>query len=182
MAWHALGSVVWRKGMSVGFLDKVKEQGTALAAKAQEGVKQGQAKLDDGQARKKADGQLHDLGAWLWAQKNGRDDGQGDAEVSRLLGELSAFEAEYGALPLPVILPAGGEFNLETLDDTAAPPPPPAAAASPPPPPAEGAAPPPPAPAAPAPPAPAAAPPPPAAAPPPAAPAAPPGGFTLEDF
>ena len=110
--------------MSVGFLDKVKEQGTALAAKAQEGVKQGQAKLDDGQARKKADGQLRDLGAWLWAQKNGRDDGQGDAEVSRLLGELSAFEAEYGALPLPVILPAGGEFNLETLDDSAAPPPP----------------------------------------------------------
>ncbi len=169
----------------MGFLDKVKEQGTALAAKAQEGVKQGQAKLDDGQARKKADGQLHDLGAWLWAQKNGRDDGQGDAEVSRLLGELSAFEAEHGALPLPVILPAGGEFNLETLDDSAAPPPPAAAAASPPPPPAEGAAPPPPAPAAPAapaPPAPAAAPPPPAAAPPPAAPAAPPGGFTLEDF
>jgi hypothetical protein len=171
--------------MSVGFLDKVKEQGTALAAKAQEGVKQGQAKLDDGQARKKADGQLHDLGAWLWAQKNDRDDGQGDAEVSRLLGELSAFEAEHGALPLPVILPAGGEFNLETLDDSAAPPPPSAAAAAPPPPAAEGAAPPPPAPAAPAapaPPAPAAAPPPPAATPPPAAPAAPPGGFTLEDF
>ena len=170
----------------MGFLDKVKEQGTALAAKAQEGVKQGQAKLDDGQARKRADAHLHDLGAWLWAQKNGRDDGQGDAEVSRLLGELSAYEAEHGALPLPMILPAGGEFDLESLDDTAAAPPPPPAEGAPPPPPAESAAPPPPpasAPAAAAPPPPAAAPPPPpAAAPAPPAPAAPPGGFTLDDF
>ena len=166
-----------RKERTVGFLDKVKEQGTALAAKAQEGVKQGQAKLDDGQAKKKADAHLQDLGAWLWAQKNGRDDGTGEAEVARILGELSAFEAEHGALPLPTILPAGGEFNLESLDDSGAPPPPAAAPA----PPATSAAPPPPGA---APPPPAAAPPAPAPAPPPAAaPEAPPaGGFTLEDF
>ena len=42
----------------MGFLDKAKEQASALAAKAQEGVNQGQAKLSESQANKKSAGLL----------------------------------------------------------------------------------------------------------------------------
>ncbi len=149
----------------MGFLDKVKEQGTALAAKAQDGVNQGQAKLSDAQANKKAAGLLEQLGAWQWAQRNGRDAGQAEEQIARVIGELEAHEAEHGpiAAPLPPAPP-----------EAAAPPPP--AEATPPPP--EAATPPPPA-AAPAPPA--AAPAPPTTPPPPAAePVVPEGGFTLD--
>lgn len=162
----------------MGFLDKVKEQGTALAAKAQEGVNQGQAKLSDAQANKKAAGLLEQLGAWQWAQQNGRDSGQAQEQTARILAELAAHEAEHGSIGAPM---------------------PPAVEVAPPPPGAEGAAPPPSPPAPTAPPAPmapppaGAAPPPPAASPPPVAapPASPPppaaappvvpeGGFTLD--
>ena len=47
----------------MGFLDKAKQQATQLAQKAQEGVKTGQAKLDQVQAKKKEDALLRDLGA-----------------------------------------------------------------------------------------------------------------------
>ena len=39
----------------MGFLDKAKQQATQLAQKAQEGVKTGQAKLDQVQTKKKED-------------------------------------------------------------------------------------------------------------------------------
>jgi hypothetical protein len=150
----------------MGFLDKAKEQASALAAKAQEGVNQGQAKLSESQANKKAAGLLEQLGAWQWAQQHGRDGGQAQEQIARVLAELAAHEAEHGPIGAP--LPPAAEV---------APPPPgaegvaPAAPAAPPPaaaPPVTGAAPPPPAAAAPA------APPPPTAAPP----VVPEGGIT----
>ena len=146
----------------MGFLDKAKEQASALAAKAQEGVNQGQAKLSESQANKKAAGLLEQLGAWQWAQQHGRDAGQAQEQTARILAELAAHEAEHGPIGAP--LPPAEE---------AAPPPPGAEAAPPAPaaaPPAAGAAPPPPAAASPA------TPPPPAAAPP----VVPEGGFTLD--
>lgn len=146
----------------MGFLDKVKEQGTALAAKAQEGVNQGQAKLNEAQANKKAAGLLEQLGAWQWAQRNGRDAGQAEEQIARVIGELEAHEAEHGPIAAP---------QPPAPPEAAAPPPPPAAGsdvAAPAPPPAAT----PPPPTTPPPPG-AAAPPPPAAAPvPPTAPPA----------
>ena len=123
----------------MGFLDKAKEQASALAAKAQEGVNQGQAKLSESQANKKAAGLLEQLGAWQWAQQHGRDAGQAQEQTARILAELAAHEAEHGPIGAP--LPPAEEVA----------PPPPAArrcgagAARPrPAPPAAGAAPPPP--------------------------------------
>lgn len=82
----------------MGFLDKAKEQASALASKAQDAASQGQAKLDAAQAKKHADGLLRDLGAWHYAQRTGRDNGTGAAEIERLHGELQAHEAEHGPL------------------------------------------------------------------------------------
>jgi hypothetical protein len=122
----------------VGFLDKAKAQATQLAAKAQEGVKQGQAKLGDAHAGKNLDGLLSELGAWVWAERNGRDEGRGAAEIERITGELANHEAEHGPAPSPAVVatpppPPGGAASAVT------PPPPPGAASAvtPPPPPGE---------------------------------------------
>lgn len=157
----------------MGFLDKAKEQASALAAKAQEVGSQGQAKLSDAQANKKAAGLLEQLGAWQWAQQHGRDAGLAQEQTVRILAELAAHEAEHGPIGAP----------LPPMEEVAPPPPgampttPPPPGTSPVAPPPAGAAPPPPA-ATPPPPAspPVATPPPPAAAPP----IVPEGGFTLD--
>lgn len=104
----------------MGFLDKVKAQ-------AEQAVKQGQEKLEDVQAKKKADGLLRDLGAWYYARETERDEGQGDEQIARLVAELQAHEAEHG--------PLGAEREDEVAPPPPPPPPPPGASAPPPPPP-----------------------------------------------
>lgn len=106
--------------------DKVKAQAAELAQRAHEAGKAGQAKLDDVQARRRADGLLRDLGAAIFAQRSGRASESTAADIERLVGELSSFEAAHGPLaaagagdsdgqdapndsePLP-----GGGFTLE---------------------------------------------------------------------
>jgi hypothetical protein len=108
----------------MGFLDKAKQT-------LQEGAKAAQEKLDDAQAKRKADGLLRELGAWTYAaHKGGYVDAQ--SNIDRVLGELAAHEAEHG--------PLGGD----TADDgdSGAPPPPPVTEAVPPPPPPGATAPP----------------------------------------
>lgn len=101
----------------MGFLDKVKTQAEQLA-------KQGQEKLDDVQAKKKADGLLRDLGAWHYATETARDGGQGEAEIARIVGELQAHEAEHG--------PLGGDKEAAGAESAAPPVAPPDPAAAPP--------------------------------------------------
>jgi hypothetical protein len=110
----------------MGFLDKVKEQGSALASKAQEGISQGQAKLDESQARKKANGLLGELGAWQWAMSHGRDGGVGATEIERIRGELTAHEAEHGLIDPPVVA-APEPPPAPPTDQAPQPPPPPGA-------------------------------------------------------
>lgn len=149
----------------MGFLDKAKAQ-------VESAVKQGQDKLEEQQAKKKADGLLRDLGAWYYAAQTDRDGGRGPAEIERIVAELGAHEAEHG--PLGGDGDDGGNETPDAgLAGSAVPPPAPAPASPPPsappaspppssPPPPTGAPPPP------------ASPPPPTGAPPPP-PAAPPG-------
>lgn len=149
----------------MGFLDKAKAQ-------VESAVKQGQDKLEEQQAKKKADGLLRDLGAWYYAAQTDRDGGRGPAEIDRIVAELGAHEAEHG--------PLGGDGGAETPDvglagSTVPPPapasPPPSAPPASPPPSAPPASPPPSSP-----PPPTGAPPPPASPPPPTgAPPPPPG-------
>jgi hypothetical protein len=82
----------------MALMDKMKAQASQLAQKAQEAGKAGQAKLEDVQSRRRADGLLRDLGAAVYAQRSGRAGGEGDAEINRLLGELTTFESEHGPL------------------------------------------------------------------------------------
>ncbi len=155
----------------MGFLDKAK-------ANLEKVAKQGQEKVDEVQAKRKAEGLLRDLGAWTYASHTGRDEGKGPAEVQRIIGQLQAHEAEHG--------PLGGDKDDEDGDATAAagppggeahavpttPPPAPAGVTPPPPPMSDQGTPA------------GAAPPPPAATvmPPAAEPKDPEGGFTVDDL
>ena len=78
--------------------DKLKAQAAQLAQKAQEAGKAGQAKFEEVQARRRADGLLRTLGAAVYAQHAGRGTEETSAEVTRLIGELTQWEAEHGPL------------------------------------------------------------------------------------
>ena len=82
----------------MGFMDKVKAQAEIGLAKASEATKVGHEKLDQASAKHKADGLLHDLGAAVYAEHAGRGTEQTAADAERIVGELQAYEAEYGAL------------------------------------------------------------------------------------
>ena len=65
----------------MGLMDTVKQQAEQALAKAQQGVSQGQAKLDQVQGKRQADSLLRDLGAAYYAwQRTGAS--QGDVEAA----------------------------------------------------------------------------------------------------
>jgi len=82
----------------VGLMDKVKASAEVGLAKAGEAGKAGQAKLDAVQAKHRADGLLRQLGATVYGERMGRAGPPHDQEVERIVGELQAYEAEYGPL------------------------------------------------------------------------------------
>jgi hypothetical protein len=82
----------------MALMDKMKAQASQLAQKAQEAGKAGQAKLEDVQAKRRADGLLRDLGAVVFAQKTGKGNDESAGEIDRLVNELKSYETEHGAL------------------------------------------------------------------------------------
>lgn len=96
----------------MALFDKVKEQASQLAQKAQEAGKAGQAKIEDAQARRKADAMLRQLGAAVYAQRTA---GASGADVDRLIAELQAFEAANGP-----IASAEGSSGEGSSDDAGA--------------------------------------------------------------
>ena len=90
----------------MGLLDKVKAQATAATVMAKDAAQKGQAKLDEVQAKKAADGMLRDLGAAVYATKSGRATPTTDSDIERLVTALQDHEAEHG--PLDVGARSGG--------------------------------------------------------------------------
>ena len=92
----------------MGLLDKVKAQATAATVMAKDAAQKGQAKLDEVQAKKAADGMLRDLGAAVYATKTGRATPTTDADIDRLVAALQTHEAEHGATRLGARIGGGG--------------------------------------------------------------------------
>jgi hypothetical protein len=80
----------------LGLMDKVKAQATQLAQKTQETARDGKAKFDQAQANKRADALLRNLGALVYAQRTGRGGGDAQAQIDKLVADISAHEAENG--------------------------------------------------------------------------------------
>ena len=74
----------------MGFLDKVKST-------VEKTTKTAQSKLDDVQAKKRADHLVRELGAAYYAARQAGGT-EADAEVERIVAELQAHEAEHGAV------------------------------------------------------------------------------------
>ncbi len=84
----------------MGLLDKVKAQATAATEMAKDAAAKGQAKMNDVQAKKAADGMLRDLGAAFYATKTGRSTPATDGEIAQLVTSLQAHESEHGQITL----------------------------------------------------------------------------------
>ena len=78
----------------MGLMDKVKQQAEQALAKAQQGVNQGQAKLDELQSKRQADALLRDLGAAYYAQV--RQNGPADAVTAALAAVDEHASAQGG--------------------------------------------------------------------------------------
>ena len=73
----------------MGLLDKVKAQATAATEMAKDAAAKGQAKMNEAQAKKAADGMLRDLGAAFYATKTGRSTPATDGEIDAA-GDVAA--------------------------------------------------------------------------------------------
>jgi hypothetical protein len=80
----------------MGLMDKVKAQATQLAQKTQETAREGRARLDQVQANKHADVLLRNLGALVFAEQTGRGTAESQGQITQLITEISAHEAENG--------------------------------------------------------------------------------------
>jgi hypothetical protein len=80
----------------MGFMDKVREQSTVLAQKAQETAREGKVKLDQAQAKRRADAIFRDLGAAVYADRTGRAGPDNKEKIDRLVEALSRQEADQG--------------------------------------------------------------------------------------
>ena len=88
----------------MGFLDRAKAQAEVAVAKAQQGMAQGQARLDQAQSKRQEDALLHTLGSAYYAQE--RQEGPTEA-VSSALAALDAFVGEQGPIDTTTTTPAG---------------------------------------------------------------------------
>ncbi len=122
----------------MGLLDKVKATAATATEAAKDAAAKGQAKMNEAQAKKAADGMLRDLGAAYYATQTGRTTPTTEADIERLVAALQSHESEHGAITLAPESTAAAPTAAPAGDASApAPPPPPHAAdpSSPPPPP-----------------------------------------------
>lgn len=80
----------------MGLMDRVREQAAVLAQQAQEAAREGRVKLDQAQAKRRADAMFRDLGAALYAERTGRAGPDNAAKMERLVNALQRQEAEQG--------------------------------------------------------------------------------------
>jgi hypothetical protein len=82
----------------MGLMDKVKEQASAAAKSAKEAAQKGQAKVDELQAKRAADGVLRQLGLAVYLQKTDRPTATADSDVAGYVETLRTYESEHGPL------------------------------------------------------------------------------------
>src|ERR1039458_7661611 len=86
----------------MALMDKMKAQAAQLAQKAQEAGKAGQSKIEEVQAKRRADGLLRQLGQAVYAQHTGTATTETSAQIDSLIADLKAYEAEHGSLAASV--------------------------------------------------------------------------------
>ena len=95
----------------MGLMDKVKQQAEQAINKAQQGVAQGQAKLDEVQAKRQADQLLRDLGAAYYAAE--RQGGSAE-DVATALAAVDDHFATHGT---PAAATSDSPASTTTVSD-----------------------------------------------------------------
>jgi hypothetical protein len=80
----------------MGLMDKVRAQATHIAQITQETARDSKAKLDQAQANRRGDALLRNLGAVVYADRTGRGGEDTEAQIDKLISDISAHEAENG--------------------------------------------------------------------------------------
>jgi hypothetical protein len=84
----------------MGLMDRVKEQAAQVAQRTaqvtQEAAQQGKARLDQAQAKRRADAMFRDLGAAVYAERTGRGGTDTADKIERLVSALKDQEADQG--------------------------------------------------------------------------------------
>ncbi len=82
----------------MGLMDKVKEQAAAAASVAKDVAQKGQAKVDELQARRAADGVLRDLGLTVYLTKVGRGSPSAESDIAGYVETIREYENEHGPI------------------------------------------------------------------------------------
>src|ERR1700729_2051771 len=98
----------------MGLMDKVRAQGTQIAQMAQETAREGKVKLDQAQAKRRADAMFRDLGATVYAERTGRGTPDSQGKIDRLVDALSRQEASQGLGDPDGSTPPGGSPSDST--------------------------------------------------------------------
>ena len=80
----------------MGLMDRVREQAQQLAQATQEAAREGKGKLDQAQAKRRADAMFRDLGAAVYADRTGRAGPDNAGKIERLVTALKRQEDEQG--------------------------------------------------------------------------------------
>lgn len=80
----------------MGLMDRVKEQAAQLAQKTQEAAQEGKVKLDQAQAKRRADAMFRELGAAVYAERTDRAGTDTADKIERLVKALEQQEAQDG--------------------------------------------------------------------------------------
>lgn len=99
----------------MGLMDKVKQQAEQALTKAQQGVAQGQAKLDEVQAKRHEDQLLRDLGAAYYAAER---TGGSREDVEKALAAVDEHMVSKPAAGAPAQGDAGGGTGAPQGDYT----------------------------------------------------------------
>ena len=91
--WFRFGSSPGHLGeeSAVGLIDRVKQQASALAQQANEGM----AKLDNLPAQRRADVLLRSLGIAILADRTGRAAADNEAQITQMVAEITQHERQY---------------------------------------------------------------------------------------
>jgi hypothetical protein len=81
----------------MSFMDKVKDTASKAAEQVQKGVETGQDKLEESKLKKKIGDLKEELGGVVYGQRTGAIPTD-DAEITRLVGEITSTEQELEKL------------------------------------------------------------------------------------
>ncbi len=104
----------------MGLMDKVRAQSTQLAQMAQETAREGKVKLDQAQAKRRADAMFRDLGATVYAERTGRGTPDSKEKIDRLVDALSRQEASQGLGDPDASAPGEGAPGEKAAEEKAA--------------------------------------------------------------